>query len=105
MGPIVESIEIFRRPEDVFSYATDATHFPEWQESVVSARPESDAPLAVGSRTVVTRRVGRREVPTTEVVAELCPPKSWGFRSVGGIPVTGLPTARLNRWMTANGRA
>jgi hypothetical protein len=31
MAAIVESIEISRRPEDVFSYATDFSHFPEWQ--------------------------------------------------------------------------
>jgi len=95
MAAIVESIEIFRRPEDVFSYATDASHFPEWQESVVSARPEGDAPLAVGSRTVVIRRFGRREVPTTEVVAQLNPPRSWGFRGIGGIPVTGIANGTI----------
>jgi uncharacterized protein YndB with AHSA1/START domain len=95
MAAIVESIEIARRPEDVFAYVTDASHFPEWQESVVSARREGDAPLAVGSRTVVTRRVGRRELSTTEEVAELRPPRSWGFRGVGGIPVTGIANGTI----------
>ena len=46
MAAIVESIDISRRPEDVFSYVTDPSHFPEWQDSVVSARREGDAPLA-----------------------------------------------------------
>src|SRR5262249_56579530 len=68
---------------------------PEGQESVVWERPERDARLAVGSRIVVTRRVGRGEVPTTEVVAELCPPKSWGSRGVGGIPVTGVANGTI----------
>ena len=36
MAAIVESIDISRRPEDVFSYVTDPSHFPEWQDSVVS---------------------------------------------------------------------
>jgi uncharacterized protein YndB with AHSA1/START domain len=31
MAAIVGSIEIARRPEDVFAYATDASRFPEWQ--------------------------------------------------------------------------
>lgn len=31
MATIVESIEISRRPDDVFLYATDFSHFPEWQ--------------------------------------------------------------------------
>ena len=29
MAAIVESIEISRRPEDVFSYVTDPSHLPE----------------------------------------------------------------------------
>ena len=90
MAAIVESIEITRRPDDVFAYVTDASQFPDWQESVVAARPEGDAPLAVGARTVVTRRVGGRAVSTTEEVTELQPPRRWGFRGVGGIPVTGF---------------
>jgi uncharacterized protein YndB with AHSA1/START domain len=90
MAAIVESIDISRRPEDVFVYMTDASHFPEWQDSVVSAHPEDDGPLAVGSRTRVTRRVGGRDLSTTEEVTELDPPTSWGFRGVGGLPVVGI---------------
>jgi uncharacterized protein YndB with AHSA1/START domain len=74
MAPIVWSIEISRRPEDVFSYVTDPSHLPEWQESAVSVRREGDAPLAVGSRVVVTRRLGRREVAMTSELTELNPP-------------------------------
>lgn len=75
MAAIIESIEISRRPEDVFAYVTDPTRLHEWQESVVSVRRESDAPLAMGSRAIVTRRVGPREQPTTTEVAELT--SSW----------------------------
>jgi uncharacterized protein YndB with AHSA1/START domain len=88
MTAIKESIDISRRPEDVFTYVTDSSHLPEWQESAVSVRPVGDAPLAVGSRVVVTRRVGRREFPMTMEVAELDPPRSWRFRGVDG-PVRG----------------
>jgi uncharacterized protein YndB with AHSA1/START domain len=90
MAAIVEHIEIARRPDDVFSYATDFSHFPEWQGSVVSARPEGDAPLAVGSRALVTRRVGPRELPTTEEIIELNPPRTWAVRGVGGLPVIAI---------------
>jgi uncharacterized protein YndB with AHSA1/START domain len=38
MAPIVSSVEIARRPEDVFSYVTDPSRLAEWQESLVSAR-------------------------------------------------------------------
>jgi uncharacterized protein YndB with AHSA1/START domain len=84
MAAIVESIEISRRPEDVFSYATDFSHFPEWQGGVVSARREGDAPLGVGSRAVVTRRVGPRKLRRTEEITELTPPWTWAVRGVGG---------------------
>ncbi len=89
MAAIVESIEISRRPEDVFSYVTDPARLPEWQESVVSVRREDDAPLAVGSRAVVTRRVGRREWAMTAEVSELNPSRSWRVRGVDG-PVRGM---------------
>jgi uncharacterized protein YndB with AHSA1/START domain len=82
MAPIVSSIEISRRPEEVFSYLTDPSHLPDWQESAVSVRGE--APLAVGSQVVVTRRVGRAERTMTNEVTELTPPRSWSLRSTGG---------------------
>jgi uncharacterized protein YndB with AHSA1/START domain len=89
MAAIVESIEIARRPEEVFSYVTDPSRLPEWQQSVVSARKEGDAPLGVGTRAVVTRRVGRRELTMTAELAELNPPSSWVVRGVDG-PVRGI---------------
>ena len=65
MAAIVLSIDISRRPEDVFSYVTGPSRLPEWQESVVSVRREggiASLPLAVGSRTLVSRRVARPEL-------------------------------------------
>ncbi len=52
MAAIVESIEISRRPEDVFSYVTDPSRLPEWQESVVSVRREDDAPVGFANSVV-----------------------------------------------------
>jgi uncharacterized protein YndB with AHSA1/START domain len=90
MAAVEESIEISRRPEDVFSYATDFSHFPQWQERVVSARQEGDAPLAVGSRATVTRRAGPRQLRTTEEITELDPPRTWQVRGTGRIPVVAI---------------
>jgi carbon monoxide dehydrogenase subunit G len=90
MAEIVESIEISRRPEDVFSYVADPSHSPEWVENVVSAHREGDAPLAVGSRILVTYRVGPRKFPTTEEMVELNLPRTWANRGVGGIPVIAI---------------
>jgi uncharacterized protein YndB with AHSA1/START domain len=86
MAPIVNSIEISRRPEDVFAYLTNPSHIPDWQESAVSAR--GDSPLTVGSRVVVNRRVGGTERTMTNEVTEMSPPTSWGLRGVDG-PIRG----------------
>ncbi|KMO97571.1 SRPBCC family protein [Streptomyces roseus] len=88
MSAIRKSIDISRTPEDVFDYVTDPTRLPEWQDSAVSARPLQGTPLHVGSKTVVTRRLGRREFPMTMQVTELDRPRSWHVRGIGG-PVRG----------------
>jgi uncharacterized protein YndB with AHSA1/START domain len=84
MAEIVESIEISRRPQDVFSYVTNSAFFPEWQESAVSVRREGDAPLTVGSTVTVVRQVGPRKMSSTEEITELNPPRSWAVRAEGG---------------------
>jgi uncharacterized protein YndB with AHSA1/START domain len=84
MAAIIESIDISRPPGDVFAYATDFSHFAEWQRGVVSARPQRDAPLGIGSRALVTRQVGPRKLARTEEITELNPPRSWAVRGGGG---------------------
>jgi uncharacterized protein YndB with AHSA1/START domain len=89
MAPIVSSIEIARPPEEVFQYVTDPSRLPEWQESAVESRLEGGGPPAVGSRVVVTRRVGRSERKMTTEVTTHSPPRSWGGRGIDG-PVRGI---------------
>src|SRR4029453_3967766 len=89
MAPITESIEIDRRPEDVFAYVTDPSHVSEWQESAVSVRQQGTGPVADGTRVVVTRRVGRREMAMPGEITDLHPPSGWGVRGVDG-PVRGM---------------
>jgi uncharacterized protein YndB with AHSA1/START domain len=95
MVAIVNSIEISRRPEDVFEYVTDFSHYAEWQGGIVSARLEDNAPLAVGSRAVITRRVGARELPGTEEITELSPPRTWAVRAGEGGPIAGIARGRI----------
>ena len=104
-GPIVKSIEISRRPQDVFAYLTDFSHFPEWQGGVVSARRDGNAPLTVGSRAMVTRRVGPREEARTEEITELRPPRAWAVRGVGGGPVVAIARGMIEPLDRAIGRA
>ena len=89
MAPIVSSVEIARRPEDVFSYVTDPSRLAEWQESLVSARAEGGGPPAVGSKVITTRRVGRSERTMTMEMTEISPSRSWAVRGIDG-PVRGI---------------
>jgi uncharacterized protein YndB with AHSA1/START domain len=82
LEPVVNSIEISRRPEDVFAYVTDPSHLPEWQESVVSA--QGGTPPTLGSKVVVSRRIGRMEKAATSEMTELNPPRSWAVRGTDG---------------------
>jgi carbon monoxide dehydrogenase subunit G len=88
MAPIVETIEIARRPEDVFRYVTDPDHVRDWQASVLSVRREGDGPVHAGSRVVVTRRIGRRDRAMTMEFAQLDAPRHWAIRGVDG-PIRG----------------
>ncbi len=84
MAPIVSSIEIARPPQDVFAYVTDPSRLAEWQESLITARPEGDGPPAVGSKAIMTRRVGRRERMMTMQLTNISPPKTWAARGIDG---------------------
>ncbi|MCY0936244.1 SRPBCC family protein [Streptomyces sp. H34-S4] len=84
MSAISKSIDIDRRPEDVFDYVTDPTHLPEWQDSALSAVPMGELPVHVGSKVVVTRQIGKRRIPTTMQVMELDPPRSWHMHGLDG---------------------
>ncbi|MFC9295396.1 SRPBCC family protein [Streptomyces sp. NPDC057011] len=84
MSAISNTIDIDRRPEDVYAYVTDPTHLPEWQDSAVSAVPMGDLPVHVGSRVLVTRQVGKRRIPTTVEYTELDAPRSWHVQGVDG---------------------
>jgi Polyketide cyclase / dehydrase and lipid transport len=89
MAATVESIEISRRPEDVFTYLVEPLHYPEWDSSVVSAHREDPSLLTVGSKTTVLHRMGPWKVPTTEELVELNPPGQFTNRGVSG-PLVGV---------------
>ena len=94
MAPLVHSVEINRRREDVFTYVTDPTRFAEWQEAVVRASPQGSGPLQEGSRISLTRRMGKREQTMTSELTEYNPPGGYAFRVVDG-PVRALGKGRF----------
>ncbi|MGA5555042.1 SRPBCC family protein [Streptomyces lavendulocolor] len=88
MSAIRQSVEISRRPEDVFTYMTDTSHLPEWQESALSVSPVGRVSGGLGSRVRVTRQVGRRRMPMTMEMSEYDPPRSFRMDGIDG-PVRG----------------
>jgi carbon monoxide dehydrogenase subunit G len=83
MAAIRESIEIARRPDEVFAYAVDFSRFPEWQEGIVSIHPDHRA-VSLGSKALVVRQAGPRKLAGVEEITELEPPRSWTVRAAGG---------------------
>jgi len=84
MPPIVSRVEITRPPDEVFTYVTDPSRFPEWQHDVVSVRIEGDGRPGVGSRFTTTRRIGGVERTMTQEITEVSPPRSWVVHGVDG---------------------
>ena len=91
---IRESIEIDRRPEEVFAYLDQLDRHGEWQGTIVSTRVETEGPTRVGSRAVDKRKVpgGPRDIPYE--VTEHDPPRKVSFRGVEG-PVRPVGTVTV----------
>jgi uncharacterized membrane protein len=94
MAPISESIEIDRKPEEVFAYLDEVKRHGEWQEQIVDVRPQDDGPLRVGSRVTETRRVPGGDRTMTYEVTEHDPPRQSSFRVLDG-PVRAVGTISI----------
>ena len=81
---IRHSIEINRSAGDVFAYLDQLDRHSEWQNSLVSARVETDGPTRVGTRVVERRKVpgGARDIPYE--ITEHEPPRKASFRGTAG---------------------
>ena len=84
MAPITASIEIARRPEDVFAYLDDLGSHAEWQEQLVSAEQQGDGPTRVGTKSSERRRMGKREQTISYEVTEHDPPRVFAFHGIDG---------------------
>jgi hypothetical protein len=81
---VVESIEINRPVEEIFSYAADPKHFPEWSGIILEVQQEAPGSLREGDRfTTVSRFLGRRFEMPFEVTAHE-PNRQHSHRSTGG---------------------
>ncbi len=94
MAPISKSIEIDRRPEDVFAYLDDVKRHGEWQEQIVGVEPQGDQPMGVGKRVRETRRVPGGDRSMNYEITEHDPPRQSSFRVLDG-PVRAVGTVAI----------
>jgi uncharacterized protein YndB with AHSA1/START domain len=81
---ITKSIEINRRPEEVFAYLDQPERHGEWQPEVVSTTIETEGPVGVGTRVKEMRKMGGREQDSSYEITEHDPPSKTSFRGIGG---------------------
>jgi uncharacterized membrane protein len=81
---ITRSVEINRRPQDVFAYLDQPERHGEWQPEIVSTKVETDGPVTVGTRVKETRRMGGREQDSSYEITEHDPPRKSSFRGTAG---------------------
>jgi polyketide cyclase/dehydrase/lipid transport protein len=94
MAPISESIEINRKPEDVFAYLDDVKRHGEWQDQIVNVQPQGDEPMGVGKRVRETRRVPGGDRSMTYEITEHDPPRQSSFRVLDG-PIRAVGTVSI----------
>lgn len=91
---IAHSIEIDRRPEDVFAYLDQPERHGEWQTAITSAHVETGGPVGVGTRVREMRKIGGREQDTSYEITEHDPPRRSAFRGIVG-PVRPVGTVTV----------
>ncbi len=91
---IAHTIEIDRRPEDVFEYLDQVERHGEWQRQIVSTKVQTDGPVGVGTRVREIRRIGGRELDASYEITEHDPPRKTSFRGVVG-PVRPVGTVTV----------
>jgi|SRR5919112_3957671 hypothetical protein len=84
MPAISSSTEVDRPAEVVFAYATDPTHFSEWQQGVLDGRMDQPGTPSVGTRCLTTRRIGGANRSSSSEVVRIDPPTRWGVRGIDG---------------------
>jgi uncharacterized protein YndB with AHSA1/START domain len=89
MSPIIATTEVDRPATDVFAYATDPSHFSEWQKGVVEGHMDEPGIPRVGAKCLTLRRIGFARRPATAEVTHVDPPRSWSVRGIDG-PIRAL---------------
>ena len=92
---IKHSIVIDRPAGEVFAYLDQLDRHGEWQDSLLSAKVETEGPTRVGTRVVERRKVpgGARDIPYEITGHE--PPRTASFRGTAG-PVRPVGTVTVD---------
>jgi uncharacterized protein YndB with AHSA1/START domain len=78
MAALVSTIEIERRPEEVFTVASNPLRFAEWQPDVVNVRMLEDARFAT------TRRISGAKRTMIQQITRNDPPRGWAAHGIDG---------------------
>ncbi|MFC3492270.1 SRPBCC family protein [Glycomyces rhizosphaerae] len=78
MAPMVSTVDIDRPPDEVFAFATDPAHFPEWQRDVVRVQILDDEEF------VTVRRFVGAERTTLQRITANDPPLHWAAKGIDG---------------------
>jgi hypothetical protein len=84
MAPASASTVVGRPAAEVFAYATDPAHFPEWQQGVIDGHLDPPGPAHVGTKCVTTRRIGGADRTVTSELTHIDAPRAWGVRGIDG---------------------
>ena len=105
MAPVSASTVVERPAAEVFAYATDPTHFHEWQQGLIDGHLEPPGPAHVGSKCLTTRRIGGAKRTVTAELTCIDAPRAWGVRGIDGpiratVDVTVEPLAESSSRLT-----
>lgn len=84
MMPIEFSVSIDRPVEEVFQYAADPAHLPEWGDGIIDCEIITDGPIDVGSVFIVKNSMGGRVQNFENEIVALEPNARFGFKTGSG---------------------
>ena len=84
MASITARADVNQPAEQVFAYATDPTHFHEWQKGVIESHMDEAGTPTVGAKCMTTRRIGFADRQVTAELTHIDPPRTWGVHGIDG---------------------
>ena len=84
MAPAIASTVVGRPAAEVYTYATDPTHFHEWQQGLIDGHLDPPGRPQVGTKCLTTRRIGGANRVVTSVITHIDTPRAWGVRGIDG---------------------